>query len=319
MISSRVPLAPLTDDQRRRLGEVYESNYASVFRLSARILRDSEEAADATQEVFVVASRELADGALPANARMWLLTVARNHCLDLLRRRKRLGKILTTMGNSLEDMVNPEATVIGRQSVDWVLRGLSPRERQALWQSAVERRPLADIATGLRLNYMAAAQVLSRARRHAALAMTRVAAILLGLRVLRFLSRAGSVTRSALATHPIQLVALATVPLVLVSMQSSSGPVDKRPPTTNASSVVAARTGPTVANTNHAGTLTNGSGSQQLTTSSGASIGTVAGVSRIGNSALNQLTGALPSVARGLPPVPVPSVNPTLPPTPKVP
>jgi RNA polymerase sigma-70 factor, ECF subfamily len=319
MISSRMPVAPLTDDQRSRLGELYEANYAAVFRLCARILRDSEEAADASQEVFIVASRELADGALPANARMWLLAVARNHCLDLLRRRKRLGKILTTMGNSLEDMVNPEATVIGRQGVDSVLRGLSPRERQALWQSAVERRPLADIATGLRLNYMAAAQVLSRARRHAAMAMARVAAILIGLRALRGLSRAGGVSRSALATHSIQLVALAAVPIVLVTTQASSGSVGKAHSTTTAPSVVAPQTGVTAAGANPAVTPLVTSGGVQLTTSSSAPIGVIPGVSKTVNSALNQPTGVLGSVARGLPPVPLPSINPTLPPTPKVP
>lgn len=319
MISSRVAPAPLTDDQRRLLGELYESNYAAVLRLCTRILHDSEEAEDASQEVFIVASREFVAAPLPANARMWLLVVARNHCLDLLRRRKRLGKILTTMGSSLDDAVNPEATVIGRQSVDSVLRGLSPRERQALWQSAVERRPLADIANGLRLNYMAAAQVLSRARRHAALAMARVAAILAGLRVLRNLSRAGTVSRSALATHSIQLVALVSVQLVLVAMQSSSSSVATRPSTMSAPSVAAPRTGPIVAPTNHPGTPIIGSGGENLTTSAGAATGALASVSKTGNTAVNQLTGVLPSVARGLPPLPIPTpVIPTLPPTPKI-
>lgn len=319
MISTRVAPAPLTDDQRRLLGELYESNYAAVFRCCARILRDSEEAEDASQEVFIVASREFVAGPPPANARMWLLAVARNHCLDLLRRRKRLGKILTTMGSSLNDVVNPEATVIGRQSIDSLLRGLSLRERQALWQSAVERRPLADIATGLRLNYMAAAQVLSRARRHAALAMARVAAILAGLRVLRNLRRADSVSRSVVAAHSMKLVGLAAVPLVLFSVQSSSAPVDKRPPTMAAPAVAAAGAGSTIVNTNHPATPILGSGVGQLTAPTGVPIGTVAGLSQTGNSALGQLTGVVPSVAQGVPPVPIPPVNPTLPPTPKVP
>jgi DNA-directed RNA polymerase specialized sigma24 family protein len=50
-----------------------------------------------------------------------------------------------------------ETAVADRDFVHVVFKQLSKRERQALWQSAVESRPLADIASRLRLSYMAAA------------------------------------------------------------------------------------------------------------------------------------------------------------------
>jgi hypothetical protein len=106
-----------------------------------------------------------------------LLTVARNHCLDLLRRRKRLGKALVTLGPDEGRGTDIENAVADRDFIDLVFKQLSKGERQALWQSAVESRPLADIASGLRLSYMAAAQVLHRARRHAVQAATRVALV----------------------------------------------------------------------------------------------------------------------------------------------
>ena len=43
-----------------------------------------------------------------------------------------------------------------------------------LWQTAVEHRSLADLATRLRLNYMATGQVVSRARRHASALAAKV-------------------------------------------------------------------------------------------------------------------------------------------------
>jgi RNA polymerase sigma-70 factor (ECF subfamily) len=83
---------PLTDDQRRWLADLYEANHEAVFRQCARIVRDPEEAADACQEVFVVATREFVAGNRPNNVRGWLLAVARNHCLDVLRRRSDLAR-----------------------------------------------------------------------------------------------------------------------------------------------------------------------------------------------------------------------------------
>jgi RNA polymerase sigma-70 factor (ECF subfamily) len=63
-------------------------NERAVFGLCLRFLRDREEARDAAQEAFVRAYESLAsyDAALPFTP--WLLRIARNHCLDLLRRGK---------------------------------------------------------------------------------------------------------------------------------------------------------------------------------------------------------------------------------------
>ena len=314
-----IPATPLTEVERSRLGELYELNHDAVLRQCARVLRDREDAEDACQEVFITASREFVAGRLPESPRGWLLAVARNHCLDVVRRQKRFGKILTTMGNSLEDGVNPESTVIGRQNVDSVLRGLSPRERQALWQSAVERRTLADIANGLRLNYMAAAQVLSRARRHAAVAMARVAAILFGVRIIRSLGRSDGVPRSAVLSHSVQLAAVAVVPLAIASIVSSSDTVGRPTPTTNLPSVTAPPSTLTVASTDHRGIL----GASGFPTRRLAGLPNVPGspsapIPSVANSTLGQLTTVLPSVTRGLPPLPVLPVNPTPPPIPKV-
>jgi RNA polymerase sigma-70 factor (ECF subfamily) len=59
----------------------------SVFGLCVRLLRDQEEARDAAQETFVRAYGAVAtfDPAQPFAP--WLLRIARNHCLDQLRRR----------------------------------------------------------------------------------------------------------------------------------------------------------------------------------------------------------------------------------------
>ena len=197
------------------IDELYKAHRAAVLRVCSRILRNADDAADATQEVFLIALESLDPAAKNGTARAWLLTVARNHCLDLLRRRKRLGKALTTLGPDDGRATDMETAVADRDFVDTVFKQLSRRERQALWQSAVESRPLADIASGLRLSYMAAAQVLHRARRHAVQAAARVAVVFGIFHLGRQRAGAGPLTAARLA-------AVAAVPLIVVSMNASS-------------------------------------------------------------------------------------------------
>lgn len=198
------------------LDELYQSNHAAVFRVCSSILRNRDDAADATQQVFLIALESMDAGAKGGAARGWLLAVARNHCLDTLRRRKRLGKALVTLGPDAHPGIDPENAIADRDFVDVVFRQLSRRERQALWQSAVESRPLADIAARLQLSYMAAAQVLHRARQRAARAAGRVAVVFGIFRLGRKRPGAGSLS----AAHG--LAAVAAVPLIIVSMTASS-------------------------------------------------------------------------------------------------
>lgn len=197
------------------IDELYHANYAAVLSVCARILRSREDAADAAQQVFLVALESLDPTLSKDAARAWLLAVARNHCVDLLRRRKRLGEALVRLGTDGGRATDIETAVADRDFISVVFKQLSKRERQALWHSAVESRPVGDIAGRLRLSYMAAAQLLHRARRHAVQVAARVA-VVFGIFQLGRQRPAGA---SALVAR---LVAVAAVPLIVVSVQSSS-------------------------------------------------------------------------------------------------
>ena len=69
--------------------ELYAAHYRQVRGLCRQLLGTTERAEDAAQESFVRAYRALAsrDSAQPFIA--WIMRIARNHCLDLLRRRSR--------------------------------------------------------------------------------------------------------------------------------------------------------------------------------------------------------------------------------------
>lgn len=72
---------------KKAFGQLVDLHKRAVFGLCVRLLRDPEESRDAAQETFVRAYAAVAtyDAAQPFAP--WLLRIARNHCLDLLRRR----------------------------------------------------------------------------------------------------------------------------------------------------------------------------------------------------------------------------------------
>jgi RNA polymerase sigma-70 factor (ECF subfamily) len=72
---------------------LYRDHYRRVFGLCRRLLGRSAQAEDATQEVFVRAYRALDryDAHQPFTA--WILSIASNHCVDLLRGRARDRKL----------------------------------------------------------------------------------------------------------------------------------------------------------------------------------------------------------------------------------
>jgi len=93
----RVLLAPPSHDaslalsaargDRRAFERLVEENKRTVYGLCLRLLSDSEEARDAAQEAFTRAYASLESYDLEQAFAPWVLRIARNHCLDLLRRR----------------------------------------------------------------------------------------------------------------------------------------------------------------------------------------------------------------------------------------
>jgi len=93
----RVLLAPPSHDaalalsatrgDRQAFARLVEENKRSVYGLCLRLLSDPEEARDAAQEAFTRAYASLESYDLEQAFTPWVLRIARNHCLDLLRRR----------------------------------------------------------------------------------------------------------------------------------------------------------------------------------------------------------------------------------------
>jgi RNA polymerase sigma-70 factor (ECF subfamily) len=284
------------------MAELYESNSTVVYRVCQRLLKDTEDAADATQEVFLRAFVGLTAETPGERARAWLMTVARHYCLDVLRRKKRLGKALTTLRADIDPQGEAERAVVDRNFAHAVLSQLRVRERQALWQSAVEYRPIGEIGSYLGLSYVAAAQLLHRARRHASLVAARLAAIFGLLQVNRLGKRPGF-------SVELQPLAVALVmPLVVAGLvvASSPQPASTRPfAAPGGIAVVASASGTAATNSSTTAVSAEPPGRLGLPAATPPAV-----VKQVQSTVNGLVTGALPAPSQLIPtavPVPAPS------------
>jgi RNA polymerase sigma-70 factor (ECF subfamily) len=313
----------MSPEQRRWLSALYESNFSAVLKRCGAILKSGEDAADAAHEVFLIALNSLAPDTEEKRARAWLLTVAHNHCLDLLRRRQRFGRALVKLGANPDAGGDLEAGIVDRDFVQGLLGQLSLRERLALWQSAVEHRSLADIATGLQLSYAAAAQVVHRARQRAIRLGASIAAILTAFRLRRVLDGLAPLrTQAASLLDAPRLVALAALPIIAaVSLQSSTATgTAQRPTPALAAPATAANSGGVTVPAGLGALLAplNGASDRQLTAGAAGLIPST-GIPSVATPTLKTLVERVAqTTGQAVPGVPVPAA-PTLPPVPSLP
>jgi RNA polymerase sigma-70 factor (ECF subfamily) len=95
-----VPLPELLERAQRgdgdAFGELYRRFSRRVFGLCLHLLRGRADAEDASTEVFLKLRAALSGDDRPLPLHAWLTTVATNHCLDRLRRRRREGRLFAS-------------------------------------------------------------------------------------------------------------------------------------------------------------------------------------------------------------------------------
>ena len=87
------------DHDAEALEEIHRRYVRRVFGLCSYMLDSRENAEDATSEVFLKLQRSIEsyDGSIPFPR--WLLRVAGNQCIDVLRRRKRGRQVIVEVGD----------------------------------------------------------------------------------------------------------------------------------------------------------------------------------------------------------------------------
>ena len=179
-LSLPFPLAPSTDlvrpacpadeaewarsaasGDKAAFARLVEKHKQSVYGLCCRLLGTSEESRDAAQEAFVRAYTGIRDFDARQPFAAWVLRIARNHCIDLLRRR-RPTLALEPRGEDPEPGVAPELqdhfAMTGesamqeqeaQRDLDRAVAALPPRYREVIALFHVQHRSYAEIAQTL--------------------------------------------------------------------------------------------------------------------------------------------------------------------------
>ena len=140
-----------------------------VLGLATRMLNDSAEAEDVTQEAMIRLWRTAPDWR-PGEAKVstWLHRVATNLCIDRLRKRRRDGPPLEDIAEPLDPTPDADAQLIAADQASAVadaIARLPERQRMAIRLRHFEDLSNPDIADALGVSVEATESLLSRARR----------------------------------------------------------------------------------------------------------------------------------------------------------
>ena len=179
------------------LVDLYRNHQQRIYRYCLALLRNPDDAEDATQETFTRAAPFLPN--LPGDLSAYLTTVARNICCDVVRARARRAVPIDTVPLA-DRKVSPE-----RQSIDWdvvrrMWRQLSPSER-LLFAYTFAGYKYEEIASRTGMSRPSVSVGLARARRRLRdLAAATGTLGLLPLGIRRLLDRAGRRVSNAMSS-----------------------------------------------------------------------------------------------------------------------
>lgn len=147
-------IAKIVKKERQAFDLFYDRYAQIIFNLCVRILRDTTEAEDVLQEIFVQVWKE-AERFDPgrASAKTWLFTIARSRSLDRYRSRKTIQKRLDDEGtdklSSVAVQEDFQQSSLMQQYVGKALQQLSEEQRRVLELSYYEGLTQEEIAEKL--------------------------------------------------------------------------------------------------------------------------------------------------------------------------
>lgn len=160
------------EDLRERLGVLFDTHYARLYRLARRLCNSAEDARDLVQDAFVRAARSphsIPHGA--PNEEAWLVRVLINLARDRWRKRVVEKRALPLQSAGTPSKSTPESAVIARATVWRALRALAPRRRAIVVMYELEGMEIPAIAALLDVAPVTVRWHLSRGRRELAKAL----------------------------------------------------------------------------------------------------------------------------------------------------
>ena len=162
MVNSPVEIDRILEDQPANDQAVIETlvreYHAYLYHLTASLLNDPDEAADAVQETFIAATLNLAQYQAGTNFKAWLYTIAVNICrrrLNKRSRRQRLSTALKALQVAAPRTPTPEEAALQTESDDalWkAVHQLDEKHRLPILLRYLHHLPIREIAQILEVN-----------------------------------------------------------------------------------------------------------------------------------------------------------------------
>ena len=121
--------------------ELVEEYFMDVYAACFRILGRPQDAEDATQETFLALFREKEKVAAAASTRAWVLAIARNTAISLLRARRPAAPLAEELAGAA-----PIREPADRERLHLALAGLSEDERHLVQMRFLEGKSPAEMA-----------------------------------------------------------------------------------------------------------------------------------------------------------------------------
>lgn len=149
----------------RSFSSIYEEHFPRVYRFGFRLLGDSEQAMDLSQEVFLKLYAALNAGQAIVEIKSWLFRIAANLSYDWLRRKRRFSKLLRADIDAGQAPRDAEGELIRSEdgrALKASLDRLAPRDRLILTLYA-EGLTYRGIAEAMNLRETSVGKLVSRA------------------------------------------------------------------------------------------------------------------------------------------------------------
>ena len=154
------------DAARTFVDALFNKHHTEIYAYLVRMLRDSELAADLTQDAFVKAYKNYDTLEKDENARAWLYQIAHRVALDELRRRK-IIRMIPWSGEARGAAPSAERLAMDLRlsgPLERALASIPERQRAALLLAELHDLSGLELAAAMGVSHVAARAILTRAR-----------------------------------------------------------------------------------------------------------------------------------------------------------
>lgn len=157
---------PSSEEAGGRIASLFDAHGRMILGLCRFLLRDADEADDATQQTFLSAYRSLLSGTEPRNPAQWLAEIARNECRGRIAARMReplpLAPTVEASGHDPADAADQTELI---DELKAAIAELPERQREAVILRDFYGLSYREVATAMTVSVPVVESLLFRARR----------------------------------------------------------------------------------------------------------------------------------------------------------